>query len=167
MCQLAGAIGSLFTIPAIKNWFQFLTKPSFAPPDWLFSPVWIILYLLMGISLYIVWLKKFNVRISKEAKQKKIWNPISAKLLVGSWREENIIAIFALQLILNILWSVIFFGLKSPGAAFFEIIMLWFAILYTIINFYRVSKIAGLLQIPYLIWVSFAAFLNYSIWMLN
>lgn len=143
ICELAGVVGSVFTMPAIKNWYFFLNKPSFNPPDWVFAPVWTILFLLMGISLYLVWQK------------------------IGSWRREKAITIFALQLILNILWSVLFFGLKLPGPAFFEILMLWFAILYTIINFYRISRSASWLLLPYILWVSFAAILNFFIWRLN
>jgi translocator protein len=167
ICELAGVIGSFFTAPAIKSWYYFLNKPSFSPPNWVFAPVWTILFLLMGISLYLVWSKNFVINISEQDKEKKVWNPISAKLLTGSWREENVVAIFVLQLVLNILWSVIFFGLKMPGVAFFEILMLWFAILYTIVNFYRISKPAAYLLIPYIIWVSFATFLNFSVWRLN
>jgi tryptophan-rich sensory protein len=122
----------------------------------------------MGISLYLVWAKNWKVRASEsQIPARKAWNSISEKLFSGSWKEENAVAIFVLQLVLNILWSVIFFGLKMPGPAFFEILMLWFAILYMIINFYRVSKAAAFLQIPYILWVSFAALLNFSIWQLN
>lgn len=167
VCLFSGAVGSVFTTPAIGNWYYFLDKPSFSPPNWIFAPAWTTLYILMGISLYLVWSKNWEINVSQKDEEAKVWNKISKKLLVGSWREENVIAIFALQLILNILWSVVFFGLKSPGLAFFEILMLWFAILYMIVNFYRVSKTAALLQIPYIVWVSFAAFLNYSVWMLN
>lgn len=167
ICELAGAVGSIFTTPAIKNWYYFLNKPGFSPPSWLFAPVWTILFLLMGISLYLAWSKDFNSNVSANEAQKKVWNPVSAKLWLGSWREENAALIFVLQLVLNILWSVIFFGLKSPGLAFVEILMLWFAILYTIVNFYRVSKISAYLLIPYIVWVSFAAILNFFVWRLN
>jgi tryptophan-rich sensory protein len=154
-------------MPAIKNWYFFLNKPSFNPPDWIFAPVWTILFLLMGISLYLVWVKNWAIAVPAEKQEKKSWNPLSTKLWLGSWREENVMAIFALQLILNILWSVLFFGLKLPGPAFFEILMLWFAILYTIINFYRISRSASWLLLPYILWVSFAAILNFFIWRLN
>jgi translocator protein len=167
ICEFAGIIGSIFTAPAIKSWYYFLNKPSFSPPNSLFAPVWTILFLLMGISLYLVWSKDFTSEVSENDAQKKAWNPISAKLWSGSWREENAALIFVLQLVLNILWSVIFFGLKSPLLAFFEILMLWFAILYTIVNFYRISKTSAFLLIPYIIWVSFAAILNFFVWRLN
>jgi tryptophan-rich sensory protein len=167
ICEFAGIIGSIFTAPAIQSWYYFLNKPFFSPPNWIFAPVWTILFLLMGVSLYLVWLKDFNINIPADSVEKKVWNPISKKLLFGSWREENVAWLFVFQLALNILWSVIFFGLKLPGFAFVEILMLWFAILYTIINFYRISKPAAYLLIPYILWVSFATFLNLSIWLIN
>jgi len=144
ICQLAGFIGSLFTTPAIPTWYKTLTKPSFNPPNSIFSPVWITLFLLMGISLFLVWQKNHKDRKVKIA-----------------------LLFFAVQLVLNILWSILFFGLKSPLGAFIEIIILWFAILLTIIKFFKVSKPAGLLLLPYILWVSFAALLNFSIWNLN
>jgi translocator protein len=167
ICEFAGILGSIFTAPAIKSWYYFLNKPSFSPPNWLFAPVWTILFLLMGISLYLAWSKDFKANVPEKGIEKKAWNKISEKLWSGSWREENAVLIFVIQLVLNIFWSVIFFGLKSPDFAFVEILMLWFAILYTIINFYRISKPAAYLLIPYLLWVSFAAFLNLSIWLIN
>lgn len=144
ICQLAGVIGSVFTAPAITTWYAALEKPFFAPPNWIFAPVWITLFLLMGISLYFLWEK-------------------------GLDKKENKIAVsfFALQLALNAVWSFLFFGLQSPFYAFIEIIFLWLAILLTIITFYRISKQAAYLLIPYILWVSLAAFLNLSIWLLN
>jgi len=167
ICQLAGVAGSFFTTPSIKTWYVFLVKPSFNPPNFIFAPVWTALFLLMGVSLYLVWKKNWHIEIKPAEVEQKTWNPISKKLFTGSWREENAVLIFSVQLVLNVLWSVIFFGFKSPGLAFFEILMLWFAILYTIVNFYRISKVAGLLLLPYILWVSFAAVLNYSVWQLN
>lgn len=167
VCQLAGVIGSFFTMPAIPVWYAGLKKPSFTPPSWVFAPAWTILYILMGISLFLVWKRSWKIIISPGEPEKKFWNSFSTKLWRGSWKEENTILIFVLQLVLNILWSIIFFGLKSPGIAFFEILMLWFSILYTIVNFYRTSKPAAYLLIPYILWVSFATLLNFSIWQLN
>jgi tryptophan-rich sensory protein len=167
VCQLAGVLGSIFTAPAIGSWYASLNKPFFNPPNWIFAPAWILLYFLMGISLYLVWKNNWKIQVPAEQTGKKAWNPLSTKLWIGSWKEENAVAIFVLQLVLNALWSVIFFGLKMPGLAFFEILMLWFAILYTIINFYRISKTASYLLIPYILWVSFATVLNYFVWMLN
>ncbi len=144
ICQGAGAIGSLFTSPAISAWYTTIQKPSFNPPNWIFAPVWILLFLLMGISLYLIWSKGFYNKETKIA-----------------------IFIFFVQLILNILWSIIFFALQSPLYAFIEIIILWFMILLTIITFYRVSKITVYLLLPYIIWVSFALVLNFSILIIN
>lgn len=142
ICQMAGIIGSIFTMPSIPTWYASLSKPWFSPPNWLFGPVWITLFTLMGISLYLIW--------DKGLKSVKI--PLT---------------IFGVQLILNIVWSFLFFGLESPFIAFIEIIILWISIALTIISFYRVSKKAGLILLPYIIWVSIATALNYYIWILN
>ncbi|KPJ55477.1 TspO protein [Parcubacteria bacterium DG_74_2] len=144
VCQWAGIVGSLFTSPAIASWYATLEKPSFNPPNWIFAPVWTLLFLLMGIALYFVW----NSEI--ESNKKRI-----------------AILIFAVQLVLNIFWSILFFGLQSPLYAFIEIIILWLAILLTIISFYKISKPAAELLLPYILWVSFAAVLNFSILILN
>ncbi len=144
LCQLAGFVGSVFTAPAITGWYASIQRPVFTPPNWIFAPVWTALFLLMGLSLYLVWEKGLEKK--------------GAKLAVS---------VFAFQLALNVLWSFLFFGLQSPFLAFIEIVLLWIAILATTIFFYRISKKAGLLLVPYLLWVSFAAFLNYSIWILN
>ncbi len=167
ICELAGLVGSIFTAPSIGLWYKNLNKPIFNPPSWIFAPVWTTLFVLMGISLYLVWSKKWQVKNNISGQNKKPWNSLSHKFFTGSWQKTNIILIFSLQLVLNALWSIIFFGVHSPAVAFFELIMLWFAIMFTIVNFYRVSKIAALLLLPYILWVSFAAILNYSIWILN
>jgi len=140
----AAFVGSIFTRSAVPDWYATLNKPSFTPPDWLFGPVWIILYLLMAISAFIVW-------------QKRLANPAVRVALI----------LYLIQLILNALWSVIFFGLKSPLVAFIEILLLWSAIVVTILAFARVSITAALMLVPYILWVSFAAVLNFSIWLLN
>jgi len=144
LAQSAGLIGSLLTFSAIANWYILLNKPSFSPPNWLFGPVWTFLYLLMGISLYFVWNNK------TEKKYKKIG-----------------LILFFIQLFLNTLWSIIFFGLKLPQLAFIEIIFLWGSILFTIIYFNKISKLAGWLLVPYILWVSFASVLNYFIVIIN
>jgi len=143
IAQLAGAIGGLFTITSTGSWYSNLIKPSFNPPNWLFGPVWILLYFLMGISLYLV-------LTSKKSKNRKIG-----------------LYLFFTQLVLNSVWSILFFGLQNPLFAFIEIILLWAAILLTIIYFYKVKKTASYLLIPYLAWVTFAAILNLSIHILN
>ena len=144
IAQAAGLIGSLFTMPAIGSWYSTLTRPEFAPPNWIFGPVWTTLYLLMGIAAFLVWQKGLDKKEVKIA-----------------------LAIFGVQLILNTLWSIIFFGLQSPGWAFVEIVILWVAIAATIVSFAKVSKIAAWLLAPYILWVSFAAYLNFMIFWLN
>jgi len=139
----AAFIGSAFTSKSIANWYQFLNKPSFAPPNWLFAPVWTILFLMMAIAVFLVWQKRKAI-------------PIKTALIL-----------YLVQLILNAFWSVIFFGFRNPALAFFEIIVLWLLILFTLMNFYKINKIAGFLFLPYLLWVSFATILNLSIWLLN
>ena len=137
---IASGIGGLFTASSVSTWYVELVKPSFNPPSWVFGPVWTILYLLMGISLYLVWIKKYD---------------------------QNAFTFFGIQLVLNALWSVLFFGMRNPLFAFIEIIFLWVAILITIIYFYKIKKISAYLLFPYLLWVSFAMILNFSIVYLN
>ena len=151
ICELAGILGSLFTAPAIGDWYSALTKPSLAPPNWVFAPVWTTLFLLMGVSLFLVWKKHShileNVRMLK--------------------RRRLGIGFFVFQLALNTGWSIVFFGFKNPGAAFLEIILLWLAILATVVVFYKISKPAAWLLVPYLLWVAFAGYLNFAIWQMN
>ncbi len=165
--ELAGAIGSVFTVPSIPTWYAALNKSALNPPSWVFGPVWTALFFLMGISLYLVWSKDWKVSHRIWEGGKRAWNRYSERLWTGSWQKANVIAIFSIQLFLNTFWPVLFFGLKTPGFAFFELLALWFAIIYTIINFYRISKPAAYLLIPYLLWVSFAGYLNYAVWMMN
>jgi benzodiazapine receptor len=143
LCQLAGFLGSLFTTPAIPIWYESLHKPFFTPPNWIFGPVWISLFILMGISLFMVW-----------------WRPDHPKV-------KTALIFFFVQLILNILWSAAFFGLKFPLLGLIDIVLLWIAILLTIQSFLKVSRMAALLLVPYMVWVSFAAILNFSLWILN
>ena len=142
-CELIGVLGSIFTTKNIPAWYSGLNKPSFNPPDWIFGPVWFTLYLLMGISFYIIWNKSGDSDIKIP------------------------VIIFILQLFFNFIWSVIFFGFKMPGLAFIDILILDVLILVCIFLFYPVSNSASYLLIPYLLWVSFAALLNYKIWILN
>ncbi len=139
---LAGVVGSIFTFSAIPTWYATLAKPSFNPPNWLFGPAWTILYILMGIALYLIW--------TSATQNKKI-----------------AYMAFFVQLILNALWSIIFFGAHNLGLAFGEIVLLWLAIIWTILEFRKISKPAGYLLIPYIFWVTFAAILNFSVWRLN
>jgi len=144
ICESAGVIGSIFTTPAIPGWYAALVKPSFTLPNWVFAPVWTSLYLLMGISVFLVWRKGLDNHLVNSA-----------------------LRLFIVQLVLNTFWSILFFGLRSPLLGLVEIIILWVAILLTILSFFRVSKIAGILLLPYILWVSFAAILNFSLWRLN
>lgn len=143
-CQCAGIVGSVFTMRAIPTWYAALQKPPFTPPDWLFAPAWITLYLLMAISAFLVWHTGLENRQTRSA-----------------------LIVFLVQLILNALWSIAFFGLESPLYGLIVIIALWVAILLTIIKFFRISTIAGALLVPYILWVSFAMVLNGSILVLN
>ncbi|MCX6721940.1 MAG: tryptophan-rich sensory protein [Candidatus Staskawiczbacteria bacterium] len=167
ICELAGVIGAIYTTPQIDSWYKTLSKPFFNPPSWIFGPVWTILFVLMGISLYLVWSKNWEPKNDISSKKIKMWNPLSKKFYSGSWRRINIILIFATQLFFNVAWSVIFFGMNFPGLAFFELLMLWLAVAFTVINFYRVSKTAAWLLLPYMLWISFAGILNFSIFLLN
>jgi len=143
-CQCAGLIGSIFTMNAIPTWYATLQKPAFTPPNWLFAPAWGTLYLLMGISAFLIWKRGLD-------------NPQVKRALI----------VFLIQLALNALWSVVFFGLESPLYGVIVIAALWIAILLTILNFFKISTTAGLLLLPYILWVSFAAVLNISVWLLN
>lgn len=165
--ESAGVIGAVFTVLAVSSWYAGLAKPALNPPAWVFGPVWTVLYFLMGVSLYLAWKNDWKVKNHILEGKRKAWNHLSERLWTGSWQKENAIGIFGTQLFLNVLWSIMFFYLKSPGLAFFEILALWFAILHTIANFYRISKASAYLLLPYIIWVSFAAYLNCAIWLLN
>ena len=140
----AGGIGSLATTRAIPTWYQGLRKPPFNPPEWLFGPAWTVLYLLMAVAAFLVWKQGFNSAGVKPA-----------------------LALFLVQLVLNALWSVFFFGLRSPLAGMVDIVVMWLAILATIVLFFRVSVPAGVLLLPYVAWVTFAAILNATILRLN
>jgi tryptophan-rich sensory protein len=168
ICELAGVIGAVFTGPvSIGSWYKNLNKPFFNPPGWIFGPVWTAIFILMGISLYLVWSKKWSPKNKIKSGKVKVLNSLSEKFLFGSWQKANIILIFILQLVLNVLWSVIFFGMHSVGLAFFELLMLWFAIVFLIVNFYRVSKTSAWLLVPYILWVTFAGILNLVIFLIN
>ena len=144
ICQGAGLIGAVATSPSIPTWYASLEKPAFNPPNWLFGPVWTTLYTLMGIAAFLVWRQGIRKR--------------EVKIALG---------IFIVQLVLNTLWSIVFFGLNSLLGGLVVILPLWVAILLSIITFYRISKTAGVLLIPYILWVSFATILNFSLWQLN
>lgn len=143
LAQMAGVLGSVATAANVRDWYAFLEKPALAPPNWVFGPVWITLYFMMGVAAYLVW------RYGK-----------------GTCRRGALME-FCFQLALNALWSVLFFGLQSPALGLFCIVALWISIAVTIRLFARVSTAAAWLMVPYLAWVSFATYLNYMLWVLN
>ena len=143
ICHLAGAVGSVFTIPSMSGWYAAIAKPSFTPPSWLFAPVWLSLYTAMGVSLFIVWRKR------------------------GEEGAALALIFFAMQLFLNALWSPAFFGLESPVAGLAVVVSLFVAIAATVIKFYRISPVAAWILVPYLAWVGFAAVLNAAVFFMN
>jgi tryptophan-rich sensory protein len=144
LCQGAGIIGSLFTISSVDSWYRGLNKPVFTPPSRVFSPVWISLYVLMGISMFIIWRNGLATRYARRG-----------------------MLLFIVQLALNSIWSYAFFGIESPLAGLIVIVVLWMFIFLTINDFRKVSMLSAVLLLPYIIWVSFAAVLNFSIFLLN
>lgn len=143
VCLLTAQFGSMLTRPAIGGWYASLAKPAWTPPNWLFAPVWTTLYVLMAIAAWLIW-KDNGIRGASLA-----------------------LALFAVQLALNIGWSALFFRWHQPGAAFAEILLLWVVVLLTIVAFWKLSPTAGLLLVPYLGWLGFAACLNYAIFRMN
>lgn len=143
LCLGIGAVSGIATASSIKTWYVALEKPLFNPPNYLFGPVWTILYILMGVSLYMI-LQSHKNDLRKKA-----------------------IMIFTIQLFLNFCWSFLFFKFNWLGISFIEIMLIWISIVIMIVTFYKIDKKAALLQIPYLLWVTFASTLNGSIWILN
>jgi tryptophan-rich sensory protein len=144
ICECAGIIGSVFTTPSIPGWYAALAKPPFNPPNWIFAPVWTALYAMMGISAYLV----YENGIRKKEVRKAL-------------------AVFTMQLILNTLWSIVFFGAHMMFAAIIVILFLWAMILVSILLFHRISRAAAYLLVPYILWVTFATVLNISLYTLN
>lgn len=140
LCFAVAGVGGLVTTPSIPNWYATLAKPPWTPPDWIFGPVWSVLYLSMAVAAWLVW------------RQGDVAVPMT---------------MFGIQLVFNAAWSWLFFGLHSPGAAFIDIVLLWMAIFATTVAFWLCSTLAGILFVPYLVWVSFATVLNFAIWRLN
>lgn len=137
----AAAVGSYFTASSVGDWYRTLSRPPWTPPSWVFGPVWTVLYALMAVAAWLVW-------------RQQGW--AGARVALG---------LYLLQLALNVGWSLVFFGLRLPGAAAAEIVVLWLAIVATMAAFWRRSPAAGWLLLPYLLWVSFATALNWSIWL--
>lgn len=144
-CLVVGYLSSIVTRSSITTWYPYIEKPSFNPPNWIFGPIWTMLYVFMGVAAGLVW-DKIDLK-RDEVKKALIY--------------------FTIQLALNALWSFLFFGLKNPMLAMIEIVLLWLMIYETYVKFGKLDKIAGYLFIPYLLWVSFASILNASIWWLN
>jgi tryptophan-rich sensory protein len=144
LCVTVGYLSGLVTRESILTWYVTLNKPSFNPPNWVFAPVWTLLYIMMGVAAGMVWISNSDEQTTKKA-----------------------LGFFAIQLGLNALWSYLFFGLHNPLLALIEIILLWLMIFETYNMFKKINKTVGLLLLPYLAWVSFAAILNASIWWLN
>jgi tryptophan-rich sensory protein len=139
-----GGLSGFATAHGVAQWYPTLVKPSFNPPSWVFGPVWTVLYIMMGVAAFLIWRTGLDVGGVKIA-----------------------LIAFAVQLALNGLWSILFFGLQAPGWAMVEIVLLWIAIVATAVLFWRISPLAGVLLVPYWGWVSFAAILNASLWWLN
>ena len=142
--QIVGAVSGISTVKGTQQWYPELVKPKLTPPSWIFGPVWISLYILMGIASYLVWKKGIETPGVKQA-----------------------LAMFVLQLLLNGLWSILFFGLRSPLLGLINILILCLMVIIVSVLFFRISRLAGNLLVPYFLWVSFAAYLNASIWYLN
>lgn len=143
VCFGAAFLGSAITTPVVSTWYAGLVKPSWTPPNWVFGPVWSALYLMMAVAVWLVWRR-------------------------GGFATAAIpLTLFLVQLALNAAWSILFFGLRMPGLAFAEIVLLWFAILVTLVMFWRLNPIAGFLLVPYILWTTFAGALNLALWQLN
>lgn len=139
---LPGIIGSVFTFSKITTWYANINKPFFTPPNFIFGPVWTILYITLGISLYLIWNK------------------------VGTLKNKFIL-IFFVQLILNALWTILFFGFNYLLLSYVEILILIIFVIINIFTFYKISKLSSLMLLPYLIWISFASFLTLFVFLLN
>ncbi len=142
--EIAGVLGAWFTVDGVREWYPSLRKPSFTPPSWLFGPVWTSLYAMMGVAVSMIWRRRDGSGLAKRA-----------------------LGLFTAQLALNSLWSFAFFKRRSTTAGLFVIVPLWALILLTIFAFSPIALVAGLLLVPYLLWTSFAAVLNFRLWQLN
>lgn len=143
VCLGVAGLGGLVTDPRVSDWYAQLAKPKWTPPDWVFGPVWTVLYICMAVSVWLIWRQG------------------------GSATAKVPMALFVAQLVLNSLWSILFFGFQQPGIAAIEIVLMWAAILATIVAFWNRSTAASLLLLPYLAWVTFAVLLNWTIWQMN
>jgi len=144
LAYAAGAVGSVFTARSVGTWYQDLAKPSWTPPGWVFGPVWTLLYTMMGLAAWLVWLRGTSARTA-----------------------EGPLAAWGVQLVLNAVWSALFFGLRRPDLALAELAALWCVVLATTVLFWCRSRAAGWLMVPYVLWTTFAGALNFAIWRLN
>lgn len=144
LCELAGIVGSVFTVSSIPTWYQTLVKPVFSPPNWVFGPVWTTLYALMGIAVYRVW----SLGMKKESVRHAVY-------------------LFVMHLALNAIWSPIFFGARQIPLAFVTIAIMWLTLITVMFRFEKLDKMSALFLVPYLAWISFAMVLNYNLWILN
>jgi benzodiazapine receptor len=143
ICLAVELVSGVFTRASVRDWYVTLNKPSWTPPGWVFGPVWTVLYLLMGVAAWLIWRER------------------------GSADIRPALAAFFVQLALNLLWSILFFGMQDPRLAFWDILLLWIAIAVTVALFWTVRPMAAVLLTPYLAWVTYATVLNYTIWQMN
>ncbi len=143
ICLATAGLGTAWTNLSVADWYAAIKKPSWTPPNWVFGPVWTTLYIGMAVAAWLVWRRNG---------------------LADAWLA---LLVFGVQLSLNAVWSLLFFGMRNPGIAFVDVVLLWFAVAGTIVTFGRISSLAAILLVPYLAWVSFAAALNWSIWRMN
>jgi tryptophan-rich sensory protein len=151
-CSGAAAVGAIATSQSVMTWYRTLERPTWSPPDWLFGPVWTLLYAMMAVAAFLVWRRGFGV----PGQIPDVRPAVRIALVV-----------FAVQLALNALWSWLFFAMRSPLAGLIEIVVLWIAIAATIALFWPLSRIAAGMMVPYLAWVTFATALNGTLWWMN
>lgn len=181
-CELVGVSGSFLTSSSIPNWYATLQKPMLAPPNWIFGPVWTILYAMMGVAAYLIWRRLDSPIKSWNDKRKeggasflamtKVWISrlnwrMARKGGADKKQVKEALIVFSVQLALNAIWSPLFFGLQNPFYALIDILLMIAAIIWTIILFFKISRPAAYLLLPYLGWVLFATYLNFMIWRLN
>jgi benzodiazapine receptor len=143
VCLAVAGFGSFFTASSVSQWYPTIEKPSWTPPSWIFGPVWTALYIMMAVAAWLVWRKGDVPGV------------------------QSALILFAVQLALNAAWSPLFFGLRNPLAGLLDIVVLWAAIAAALVSFWKVSPSAGALLVPYWLWVSYAAALNFAIWIMN
>ncbi len=166
LCHLVGAAGGLLTALSVGGWYASLEKPAWTPPGWVFAPVWTALYTLMAVAAWLVWLKARAATLDRRrlGQAGRPTVPLSA---VTGVSHQLALAFFGLGLTLSLAWSGLFFGLRNPGAAMWDLVALWLMAVAATHAFWRISRPAGWLMLPYLLWISFAGALNYTLWGMN